>query len=187
LTVKQFAEHFDAGADGLLRVSNTDDFDFFADLDNPRSTRPVTTVPRRWNTRSTGIRKAPSTARSGGGVGVQGVGQFHDGFFAEWTLSPSMASLALPWMMGCRRLEIVLSSSSHFHFNEFEQFGVDHVALVEEHDDVWHANLTGQQDVLAGLGHWAVSGGTHQMAPSIWAAPVIMFSHSQRGLGSPWA
>jgi hypothetical protein len=54
----------------------------------------------------------------------------------------------------------------------------------EEHDDVWHANLT-QQDVLAGLGHWAVSGGTHQMAPSIWAAPVIMFSHSQRGLGSP--
>jgi hypothetical protein len=47
-----------------------------------------------------------------------------------------------------------------------------------------HANLTGQQDVLAGLGHGAVSGGTHKMAPSIWAAPVIMFSHSQRGLGS---
>jgi hypothetical protein len=73
-----------------------------------------------------------------------------------------MASLALPWMMGCRHLEIVLSSSSHFHFNEFEQLGVvNHVALVQEHDDVWHANLT-QQDVLAGLGHWAVSGGTHK-------------------------
>jgi hypothetical protein len=38
--------------------------------------------------------------------------------------------------------------------------------------------------VFAGLGHWAVSGGTHQMAPSC-AAPVIMFSHSRRGLGSP--
>jgi hypothetical protein len=38
--------HTDAGADGLLRVSNTNDFDLFADFDNPRSTRPVTTVPR---------------------------------------------------------------------------------------------------------------------------------------------
>jgi hypothetical protein len=48
--------------------------------------------------------------------------------------------LALPWMMGCRHLEIVLSSSLHFHFHEFEQLGVvNHVALVQEHDDVWHA------------------------------------------------
>jgi hypothetical protein len=64
-------------------------------------------------------------------------------------------------MMGCRHLEIVLSSSSRFHFNEFEQFGVVTMSHFEEHDDVWHANLT-QQDVLAGLGHWAVSGGTHK-------------------------
>jgi hypothetical protein len=36
----------------------------------PRSTRPVTTVPRPEieNTSSTGIRKAPSTARSGVGM-----------------------------------------------------------------------------------------------------------------------
>ena len=60
--------------------------------------------------------------------------------------------------------EVVLGEQfAHFHFDEFEQFGVvDHVALVQEHDDVRHADLTGQQDVLAGLRHRAVSGGTDQ-------------------------
>jgi hypothetical protein len=60
--------------------------------------------------------------------------------------------------------EFVLGEQfAHFHFDEFEQFGVvDHVALVQEDDDVGHADLTGQQDVLAGLGHGAVSGGAHQ-------------------------
>jgi hypothetical protein len=45
--VKRFAEHLDAGADGLLRVSNTDDFDLFADLDNSAlDTARSQTVPR---------------------------------------------------------------------------------------------------------------------------------------------
>ena len=57
--------------------------------------------------------------------------------------------------------EVVLGEQfAHFHFDQFEQFGVvDHVGLVHVDDDVGHANLTGQQDVLAGLGHGAVSGG----------------------------
>ena len=52
---------------------------------------------------------------------------------------------------------------AHFHFDQFEQFCViDHVGFVHEDDDVGYANLTGQQDVLAGLGHGAVSGGYDQ-------------------------
>ena len=38
--------------------------------------------------------------------------------------------------------------------------------LFSEDDDVRHANLTGEQDVLAGLGHRAVSGG-----PPEWRRP----------------
>ena len=58
---------------------------------------------------------------------------------------------------------VFVEQFAHFHFDEFEQFGViDHVALVQEHDDVGHADLTRQQDVLAGLGHGAVSGGDDQ-------------------------
>jgi len=52
---------------------------------------------------------------------------------------------------------VFVQQFAHFHFNEFEQFGVvNHVALVQIDDDVGHTDLTGQQDVLAGLGHGAV-------------------------------
>ena len=39
---------------------------------------------------------------------------------------------------------------------------VDHVGLVEEHDDVGHADLAGEQDVLARLGHRAVGRRDHE-------------------------
>ena len=39
---------------------------------------------------------------------------------------------------------------------------VDHVGLVQRDQDVGHADLTGQQHVLAGLRHRAVRGGDHQ-------------------------
>ena len=47
-----------------------------------------------------------------------------------------------------------------FHLDEVEHLGVlDEVALVEEDDDLRHADLTGEKDVLARLGHRAVDGG----------------------------
>ncbi len=39
---------------------------------------------------------------------------------------------------------------------------VDHVGLVQRHDDGRHTDLAGQQHVLTGLGHRAVGGGHHQ-------------------------
>ncbi len=54
--------------------------------------------------------------------------------------------------------ELVLREQvADLDLDELEQLGVvDHVDLVEEHDDVGHADLTGEQDVLARLGHRAV-------------------------------
>ncbi len=62
--------------------------------------------------------------------------------------------------------EFVLGEQvAHFHLDEVEQFGVvHHVALVQEDDERGHADLTGEQDVLAGLGHGAVRGGHHEDA-----------------------
>ena len=52
---------------------------------------------------------------------------------------------------------------AHFHFHQFQKlFIVDHVNFVEEDDDAGHADLTGQQDVLPGLGHGAVGGRYYQ-------------------------
>jgi hypothetical protein len=57
--------------------------------------------------------------------------------------------------------EFVLGKQlADFHLDEVEQLGVvDHVALVHEDDEGGHADLAGEQDVLAGLGHRAVGGG----------------------------
>ena len=44
-------------------------------------------------------------------------------------------------------------------FDEFDQLWiVNHVALVEENNDVGNAYLTGEQDVLTGLGHRTIRG-----------------------------
>ena len=80
-------------------------------------------------------------------------------------LSPSSASLALPLMIGVSSpgKSYLLEQLAHFHLDELEQLGVvDHVALVQEHDDVGHADLARQQDVLARLRHRAVGGRAHQ-------------------------
>ena len=46
------------------------------------------------------------------------------------------------------------------HLDEVDELVVvNHVALVQEDDDVGDADLTGEKDVLAGLGHGAVGGG----------------------------
>ena len=54
--------------------------------------------------------------------------------------------------------EIVAAQQfADFHFDQFQQlFVVHHIGLVHEDHDVRHANLTGEQDVLTGLGHRAV-------------------------------
>src|SRR3954453_108119 len=60
--------------------------------------------------------------------------------------------------------EVVLGEEvADLHLDELEQLlVVDHVGLVEEHDDVRHADLAGEQDVLTSLRHGAVGRGDHE-------------------------
>ena len=60
--------------------------------------------------------------------------------------------------------ELVLGQQlAQFHLDQVEQLRVvDRVDLVQEDDDVRHADLAGEQDVLAGLRHRAVVGGDDQ-------------------------
>ncbi len=58
---------------------------------------------------------------------------------------------------------VLVEQFAEFHLDQFEQFGIiDGVDLVEEDDDARHADLAGEQDVLAGLRHGAVVGGDDQ-------------------------
>ncbi len=71
----------------------------------------------------------------------------------------------------------LLEQFPKFQLDQFDELRVvHHVHLVQKHHDVGNAHLPGQENVLPGLGHGAIVGGhTTRMAPSIWAAPVIMF------------
>ena len=79
--------------------------------------------------------------------------------FASYSSSPSSAFSAEPdHERDVVARELVLGEQvADLDLDELEQLGVvDHVDLVEEHDDVGDADLTGEQDVLARLGHRAV-------------------------------
>ena len=52
---------------------------------------------------------------------------------------------------------------AYLELDKVEELGiVDEIALVEEYDQRRHADLAGEQDVLAGLRHRAVGGRNHQ-------------------------
>jgi hypothetical protein len=70
---------------------------------------------------------------------------------------------------------LVRSSLSSI-FNQLEQLFVFHqVAFVQGDNHVRNVDLMGQQNVLSGLRHGPSGALTTRIAPSIWAAPVIMF------------
>ena len=59
--------------------------------------------------------------------------------------------------------EVILAQQlADLHLHQLQQLRiVHHVRLVQEHHDVGHAYLTGQQNVLTGLRHRAVGSGYH--------------------------
>ncbi len=61
---------------------------------------------------------------------------------------------------------VFVQQLAHFHLHQLEQlFVVDHVGFVQVDNDVGHTHLTGQQDVLARLGHRTVGRRDHQYGP----------------------
>ncbi len=149
-------------------VAQTDDFDFLADLDDAAldtaghhgaAARDREHVFDRHQERL-----VDRTLRLRN-VGVDRLHQLEDRVMAEL--------LVLVFKRGQRRAlddrnvvarEVVLRQQlANFHLDQLEQFRiVDHVALVQEHDERRHADLTGEQDVLAGLRHRAVGGRHNQ-------------------------
>ena len=148
--------------------TDTDDFDFFANLDDAAldttgddgaATGDGEDVFDRHQERLV------DGAFRGRDVGVERVGQAEDGRFARFGLVAFQG-------LQCGALddrdvvarEVVLESSSRTSISTSSSSSASSTMshLFSEHDDVRHANLTGEQDVLAGLRHRAVGGGTDQ-------------------------
>ena len=132
--------------------------------------RPVATVPRPVivNTSSTGIRNGLSISRTGSGMNESHASiSFWIDCVPYSESSPSSALSAEPRMIGVSSPGnwYFVEQLAHLHLDQVEQLLValaDHVALVQVHDDRRHADLAGQQDVLARLRHRAVRRRHHQ-------------------------
>ena len=95
--------------------------------------------------------------------GVAGAHQFVHFFHPVWIALKGFQSRTLN-DFGVVAIESVRAQElAEFHVNEFKHFFVFHeVDLVHKHHNLWNAYLTGEQDVLTRLGHWAVCCSTNE-------------------------
>src|SRR5208283_6248068 len=71
---------------------------------------------------------------------------------------------------------VVCQQFPQLELDQLQQLLVVHeVDLVEKDNERGHADLAGQKDMLPRLGIGPSAAETTRIAPSIWAAPVIMF------------
>ena len=132
----------------------------------PRSMRPVTTVPRPEIEKmsSIGIRKGRSIARSGCGTFLSTASISSSILASHFGFAVQRAQSRAADHRNVVARELVLRQQlAHFHLDQVGQlFVFDRVALVQEHHDVGHAHLAGQQNVLLGLRHRTVGRRNHQ-------------------------
>src|SRR3954454_9372091 len=161
--VEDLAEHLDAGDDrvrGLL--VDTDDLDGVAGVDDAlldAAGRDGAAAGDREDVLDRHQERAVQRTLGLRDVGVEVARQLDD--------------LGLVLLVALERLErragddrdivarevVLREQVADLDLDELEELVVvDHVDLVEEHDDVRHADLAGEQDVLARLRHGTVSG-----------------------------
>ena len=181
--IERLVEHFDAGHDRLAGLrAQADDLDFVADLDDAAldtAGGDRAAALDREHVFDGHQERLVLFAHRLGNVGVERVHQVVDALAGRRILAgcrrpastaPRMIGISSPGKSYLRQ------QLADFHLDQFEQFGiVDRVDLVQEHDErgtpTWRASRMCSR--VCGIGPSAAE--TTRMAPSIWAAPVIMF------------
>ncbi len=166
--IQKLAEHLHARHHRLLRVAQTDDLDFFADLDdaalNTAGDDRAAARDREHVFDRHQERLVLRTLRQRD-VGVQRLVQLDDGFVGQRALLAvqRLDRSAADHRRVVAREAVLREKLAHFHLDEVQKLRVVHrVALVQEHDDVGNADLARQKDVLARLRHRAVDGRHHE-------------------------
>ncbi|SAS53375.1 Uncharacterised protein [Klebsiella pneumoniae] len=164
--VQQFAEHFNASTGGFRGFFDTNDFNFFTYFDdtalNTTGNNGTTTGDGEYVFDRQQERLVNRTLWFRD-IGIQVASQFDDFRFPLCVAFQRFQSRTTN-DRGVVAREIVLRQQfTNFHLNQFQQlFVINHVAFVQEHDDVRNAYLTTQQDVLTSLRHRAVSRSNNQ-------------------------
>src|SRR5687767_10483213 len=165
--VEDLAEHLDAGDDGLRRLRlDADDLDLLAgghDTLLDAAGRDGAAAGDREDVLDRHQERTVERTLGLRDVGVELLGEIEDLLRVL-----RVAFERLERRAGDERdvvaREVVLGEQvTDLDLDELEELlVVDHVGLVEEHDDVRHADLAGEQDVLTRLGHGAVGRRDHE-------------------------
>jgi hypothetical protein len=160
--VEDLAEHLDAGHDGGRRVLDADDLDRVAGVDDALldAARGDRAAARdREDVLDRHQERLVEVAHRLGDVRVELVGELEDRLLGVGVALQRLQRRALD-ERDVVAGEVVLGQQvADLDLDELEELlVVDHVDLVEEHDDVGNADLAGEQDVLARLGHGTVGG-----------------------------
>ena len=167
--IEQLAEHLDAGDHRLGGVADADDLHFVADLDDAAldaaGDHRAAAGDREHVLDRHQERLVDRTLRLRD-VGVDRLHQLEDRIVAELLVVAAFQrqkGRAADHRGVVARKLVLREQLAHFQLDQVEQLRiVDHVALVEVDDERRHADLAGEQDVLAGLRHRAVGGRHHQ-------------------------
>ena len=164
--VHGLTEHLDTGNDGVLGILDADDLDGLVELEltalDTASSNGTTAGDGHNVLNGHQEREVVVTSRRRD-VLVDGLHELANGVHPLGVALESAQSGATDdgdVVAG----EIVLGEElTGLHLDEVDELViVDHVALVQEDDDVGNADLTGEQDVLAGLSHGAVGSSDDQ-------------------------
>ncbi|MNZ88343.1 hypothetical protein D3C78_1072320 [compost metagenome] len=166
--IKQFTEHFNACYYGFTVFFNkTNDFDLVANFDNATlytTCSNCTTACDCEYVLDRHKERLSCVALWSWDVCVNLLEQFNDFVspLAIW-VSKSFTSCATDdWSVVAWEL-ILGKKVANFHFNKLKKlFVFNHIAFVQEYNDVRYTYLTGKQDVLTSLWHWAVRSGYYQ-------------------------
>ena len=132
----------------------------------PRSTRPVTTVPRPVieNTSSIGIKNGLSTSRVGSGMN-ESTAAINSKIFADHSaITLQRLQRRHPHHRRVITRELVLVQQlTNLELHQLQDLLIiDHVGLVQRHHNVRHTHLTRQQHMLTRLRHRTIRRRDHQ-------------------------
>ena len=161
--VHGLAEHLDAGGDGGLLLADADDLDGVVELE----LAALDTAGGDGAAAGDGHdvldghqERLVVVTRRGRDVLVDGVHELDDGVDPLLLAVEGAEAGAADDRQVVSGEAVLGEEVAGLHLDEVDELlVVNHVALVEEDDDVGDADLTGEKDVLAGLGHGAVGGG----------------------------
>ena len=161
--IQSLLEHFNTGANGFLRISQTEQLNLVTNLENTlldTTGHNGTATFDRENVFDRHEHRLVNFTSWLRNVFVESFHQLGDAsavLLVGWVIQSTLGvttndANVIAWEL------VLIQQIANFHLDELEKlFVVDKIALIEEADQSWNVHLLGQQNVFASLWHRTVS------------------------------